>query len=341
MKKIFLLIAFIFLLTACKKNDVSDVIKKFSDDVSKTTSYHLVGNMDIIGDEEEFNYTFDVKYLKDDLYKVSLYNKNNNHEQIILKNKDGVYVITPELNKSFKFQSSWPNNSSQSYLLASLLKDINNDDNVKLKSDKATYTITALVNYPNNNELVKEDIIFDKDINIKKVIVYDNNNNKRIICTFNKVDLKANNSIDEFKLDEYIKKSSDISDTSKCDSSDCDKKAANLIDDIIYPLYLPNNTYLTSSEKIGDGDRVILTFNGDKDFTIIEETALVSDDFEIKPVYGDPVMLNDVIGVMGDNSVRWFRGGINYYLTSGSLTSDEMATIASSMNHAISVLGSK
>jgi len=37
--------------------------------------------------------------------RVSLKNKTNNHEQIILKNSDGVYVLTPSLNKSFKFQS--------------------------------------------------------------------------------------------------------------------------------------------------------------------------------------------------------------------------------------------
>lgn len=341
MKRFLLLIIFVFLLTACAKNDVSDVVKKFSDDVSKSDSYHLTGKMSIISDEEEFNYTFDVKYLKGDYYKVALLNTNNTHEQIILKNNDGVYVITPELNKSFKFQSSWPNNSSQSYLLSSLLKDINNDDKVKLKSEKDSYIITALVNYPNNSELIKEDIIFDKDVNIKKVIVYDNDNNKRIITEFTKVDLKANTSSDEFKLDQYVKQSESSNDKVNCNSADCEKTTANLIDDIIYPLYLPNNTYLTSSEKIGDGDRVILTFNGDRDFTIIEEAATISNNFEIKPVYGDPVMLNDVIGVMGDNSVRWFRGGINYYLTSSNLTGDEMSTIASSMNHAISVLGSK
>jgi len=46
----------------------------------------------------------DLAKKKKDMYKVSLTNKANNHEQIILKNNDGVYVLTPSLNKSFKFQ---------------------------------------------------------------------------------------------------------------------------------------------------------------------------------------------------------------------------------------------
>lgn len=51
-------------------------------------------------------------------------NKANEHKQIILRNNDGLYVITPSLNKSFKFESTWPDNSSQSYILSSLIKDI-------------------------------------------------------------------------------------------------------------------------------------------------------------------------------------------------------------------------
>ena len=35
-----------------------------------------------------------------------------------------VRVLTPTLNKSFKFQSDWPYNNSQVYLLQTLLSDI-------------------------------------------------------------------------------------------------------------------------------------------------------------------------------------------------------------------------
>ena len=45
---------------------------------------------------------------------------------LIIKNDDGVYVLTPQINKSYKFQSKWPENSSQIYLIESIIKANNN-----------------------------------------------------------------------------------------------------------------------------------------------------------------------------------------------------------------------
>ena len=345
MKKLLLLLISIIFLTACSNNNINDITKNFSDDVNNADSYELVGKMSIVGDEEEFNYSINVKYLKDNNYKVELLNVDNNHKQIILKNEEGVYVITPELNRSYKFESSWPNNSSQSYILGSLLKDINNDAKNTLKQKNNEYIITTSVNYPNNEELVKENIYFDSKMKLKKVIVFDSSNKERIITEFSKYDLNANINKDEFKLDNYIKEINDeLKNTkSECKEGNCSKTTSNILDDIIYPLYLPGNTFLTSSESIGseDNKRVILTFKGDKDFTIIEEVASIPNEFEINPVYGDPVLLNDTLGVMQDNSVRWTRGNVSYYLTSNTLSSSEMSSIASSMNQTKSVAGSK
>ena len=47
--------------------------------------------------------------------------EKSQYKQIILKNPEGVFVVTPALNKSFKFQSDWPNNTSQIYLLKAVL----------------------------------------------------------------------------------------------------------------------------------------------------------------------------------------------------------------------------
>lgn len=344
MKRILCIICSIFLLTACTKNDIHSVNKRFSDDVNNSSSYNILAKMKIFSDEEEFNYNLDIKYLKDNFYKVVLTNTNNNHEQVILRNDDGVYVITPSLNKSFKFDSSWPNNSSQAYLLSSLLNDLNSDKNAKLKENKDGFIITAKVNYPNNEELVKEEIYFNSKMNIKKVIVFDKEKNERIIVEFDKVDLKAHLDEEDFKLDEYINNNNEKENTKdNCQDEKCDEKTSNILDDIIYPLYLPSNTFLTSSETVNNdlGKRVILSFAGEKDFTIIEEAVNKSNEFEIEPVFGEPILLNDVLGVIENNSLKWTKGNISYYLTSNNLTGSEMATIASSMNGTKSVIGSK
>ena len=83
-----------------------------------------------------------------------------------------MYVVTPSLNKSFKFQSDWPYSNSQIYLLKSIVSDIKNDDSKTYKETKNGYIFTTKVNYPNNKKLVKQQVKFDKKLNLQEVKIY-------------------------------------------------------------------------------------------------------------------------------------------------------------------------
>ena len=163
MKK-FILFSFtmLILVCGCGTFDEQTVLKEFKNDVNKSNSYILKGKMQIISNEEKFDYSLEVNYLKDNYYQVKLVNQTNNHEQVILRNDDGVYVVTPSLNKSFKFQSEWPDNSSQAYILNSLLKDLENDKELKLEKTDENYILISKVNYPNNSDLEYQKLYFDK-----------------------------------------------------------------------------------------------------------------------------------------------------------------------------------
>ena len=93
-KKVFLIILLMFIFTGCGKKDNTNIIEKLQNKINGLNSYSIDGNLDIYAPEETFSYKINIGYLKDDYYKVDMINKNNNHEQIILKNKDAVYVIT-------------------------------------------------------------------------------------------------------------------------------------------------------------------------------------------------------------------------------------------------------
>ena len=89
--------AFVLLfITGCGKMEATDVVKEFTDTVNNSKSYVLKGTMEIYSDEDTFTYSVEANYLKDNFYKVLLVNQTNNHEQVILRNNDGVYVITPK-----------------------------------------------------------------------------------------------------------------------------------------------------------------------------------------------------------------------------------------------------
>ena len=95
MKKIIVLaIGLMLFVTGCGSKSEEDLIAKFEKNVSNSKSYTLKGNMEILSNEETFTYSIEANYLQDDFYKVTLVNQTNNHEQIILKNNDGVYVMT-------------------------------------------------------------------------------------------------------------------------------------------------------------------------------------------------------------------------------------------------------
>ena len=208
MKKISIFLIIVFLLiTGCGKQNKNNIIDDFKNQIDKSKSYELTGTMEIINDEDVFKYDINAKYLNDDIeyYKVILVNQTNNHEQIILKNTEGVYVITPSLNKSFKFQSNWPNNSSQSYLLSSIVTDMKNDKDSTFEEKDGKYIIKNKVNYPNNEELVYEKVYLNKNKLPDKVEVFNNKDNVKIRVNFSKIDLKANIDEDEFDLSKLIK----------------------------------------------------------------------------------------------------------------------------------------
>lgn len=381
----------LLLTTGCGKKNSVDVVKEFSNRVNDTKSYVLKGTMEIYSDEDTFTYSVEANYLKDNYYKVKLVNQTNNHEQVILRNQDGVYVITPSLNKSFKFQSEWPDNSSQSYLLKAIVTDLTKDAETSMETVDSKYVIKSKVNYPNNTDLTYQKVTLDKDMNLNKVEVYNSSDALKIKVNVGSIDFKAGLSDSDFKLEDYIKESDntqnnnsgsnsstnqnnanqnsnengnnsnnkteeckDGDETCKNNNASCDPKkedctknnttkkdkTTGVLEDIVYPLYIPSNTYLSGKDKVDtdNGERVILTFGGDKNFVLVEEVAVASNEFEIIPVYGDPLMLNDTIAALSENSLYWTSNQVSYYLAGNDLTTDEILNIAKNMNQSSSVV---
>ena len=381
MKKIFLsLILICLILTGCGKQNEKEVLKEFQNKVLNTDSYYLTGEMELVNNEDVYNYNISVSYKKDDFYKIELKNSVNDHEQVILRNSEGVYIITPSLNKSFKFQSDWPYNNSQVYLLSSILDDINNDQNRTFESNDEGYIFTSSVNYPNNEKLVKQKVTFGKDYLPKKVEVLDADGNNEISMIFDKIDLKAefndtyfdlNSILDTNKMKEENNNTSNNTsnndnNTSNNNNNNNDNNTSNdntnnssttptetqepngnnnnetesktketaTIDDIIYPMYLPVNTYLKSTERVhtDDGERLILTFTGDSSFVLMEQVAKYSETPEIIPTYGDVELIGPSLAVVNDNSANWFDNGIEYYIVSDVMKTDELLQVVKSIS---------
>ena len=326
MKKILfsVLAVSLLILTGCGKDNKSEIKKNVINDIDKIKGYQQNLEMEIVNNDDVYQYDVSVSYYKPDYYKVILKNKSNGYEQTIIKNKDGVYVVTPTLNKSFKFQSEWPYNNSQAYLLKSVRDEIANDKSLNCTKDGDDYIfVTNNINYPNNPRLVKEKILVDKNYNIKEVIVMDQNNTALITVKYGSIDKDASFDNNYFVVNE--EKSGDTKPTMAESSS---------LENGIFPLYLPAGTVLANQEIINkdNGERIIMTFSGDNPFLLVEETANVYDEFTIIPTSGEPFLLIDTIGSLTNESITWTSGGIDYYIVSDVLSQKELVEVAQSIS---------
>ena len=322
MKKIFLglLLLFVFLLTGCQNYNEKSIKNDINKNYKNLKGYHILGKLEVYSGDNIYKYNVESSKYNDN-YRVLLVNKNNNHEQIIIKNDDGVYVLTPSLNKTFKFQSNWPENSSQVYLLDSIINDINSDQKMALVKKNDSYIVEANLAYSNNKNLVKEKIYFDKKINLKKIEVYDNDNVLQMKMTFDEIDKRSTFNDNYFSVKENM----------KTDSIKTEETMSE-IEDAIYPMYLPSGTYLSSEENVSidGGERVILTFSGESPFILVQETVNANE--EDIPVSGEPEFILDTLGAVSLNSVNFISNGIEYYLSSDSLTVEEMMQVANSIS---------
>ena len=283
-------------------------------------------------------------------------------------------VSTPSLKKSFKFQSDWPYNNSQIYLLESIIEDLTEDEDRIFKTKDDGYYFQSSVNYPNNKSLAKQNVYINKKMNITKVEVTNNDNKVQISMKFDKINYNKSFDDDYFDLSKLInvkdKESTDdttedtknntstndnSNNSSDNNSNDVNNNSTNdntnnntndnddgtnktketaTIDDVIYPMYLPDNTTLANKETVDteDGQRLILTFDGDNPFILIEETISYQDEGLIIPVNGQLDFLTDVIGVIGDNSLTWESNGIEYYMVSSTMKTSELIEIAQSIS---------
>ena len=92
-------------LSACGEKSKEDVTKGLDKKVGELKGYKAKAKMTLeVGNEPQV-YDIDVWHHKPGDYRVHLKNAKKEQSQMILRNKSGVYVLTPALNKSYRFQS--------------------------------------------------------------------------------------------------------------------------------------------------------------------------------------------------------------------------------------------
>lgn len=327
------ILATIIVLSACGAKSQEDVAKGLGEKVGELKGYKATAKMTLTVGNEPQSYDIDVWHNKPGDYRVHLKNAKKEQSQMILRNKSGVYVLTPALNKSYRFQSDWPQNSSQAYLYESLVKDVQDDKEAKFTETKDHYVFETKTRYQNSKMLPTQEITFKKKtLEPVSVKVMDTNKTPVVTVEFSKVEFNAKFDPGAFETKNNMT-SAQLDVPVMAMDSDEEFTVKYVMAEI--PGVLLNEEKVMETSN---GKRVFLTYTGEKSFTLIQEKAriLPTSSMEVVEVSGEMVDLGFTHGAMTDNSISWSKDGIDYLLASNDLTPEEMLMIATSVEAGIS-----
>ncbi|WP_336781077.1 outer membrane lipoprotein-sorting protein [Paenibacillus illinoisensis] len=188
------------LLAACGKKDAAAVVKDLNEVVGEMESYQGAGVMTLHTGETPQQYKVEVWHQKPSYYRIALTNAKKDVTQIVLRNDEGVFVLTPSQNKSFRFQSNWPDNQGQVYLYETLIRSITGDTTRQFADEKESYVFDVAANY-NTHALVRQKIWLNKsDYAPKQVEVSDSNANVVVDVKFDSFKFGAEFGKDAFDM---------------------------------------------------------------------------------------------------------------------------------------------
>lgn len=299
--------------------------KPFEDRLQQTlgslNSYLLEGVMEVAEGEDTKSYDVSVKYLKQDdrdYFRVAMKDSGMDQEQEIIRNAEGVFVVTPTLNQIFKFQGNWPSNSLKPYLLQSM-REIAADESAQIEQTEEGYQISAGVNYPNNRNFTQQEMVFSDDLKIKSVQIFDDDHVLQMKMLFSKVDYEPGLTAEDFQVPQQLEK----------------ETAAEPITDEDLPL-MPMETFgavLSNSSVVENDGKVqyVLEYTGEKNFTIVEEVAESEETTQTIIMSGSLVDGLNMVGRYDGNHMTSVINSVRYTIYSDDLSEEEMSAVLQSM----------
>lgn len=343
-------------LAACGTKDASTVVKDLNGALDNLESYQSSGRMELQTGEQSMQYSVEVWYQKPHYYRIALTNASKDVTQIVLRNDEGVFVLTPHLNKMFRFQSDWPDRSGQVYLFQSLVQSIVADENRQFTADKDAYVFDVAANYQNAAMLARQKIWLNKKSYApERVEVMDSNAQVLVKLEFDKFDFGKKFDKDSFDMQRNMTSSrmqslptgagvaDDANKAGITDKNGATGEAAGAKEAIkptaaelsqLRPTYMPAGVKEKdlSELKLGGGAALMVRYEGAYHYTVT--IAPQPDERVVSQGLGSIFELGFTRGaIFGDElkTLIWSYGGTEYRITSEDLPKSELTKIAQSV----------
>lgn len=314
MKKIFgLVLLSLLVLVGCKNKDNIDEVTRVTNYLSGLTSYSLTSKMTIQRPDKNVSVNVAVDYLSPAYYKVCFKGDN---EQLIIKNDTGVYVITPSLNKEFRFDSNWPLNSSHAYLLEAINKDIKADTEATGILDGTNIVIECKIAHKTNQNLNKMKYTCDANLKPKKTVFLNDKNEECIVVDFDTFTPNSNLGKDNFNEKKYL-------------GAQEEKPGEEETSLTLTAGYVVEGSTLASSSK--KEGTTILCYSGESAYTIIVSLVEVTDEVVAIDTYDSIEFLACGLGFLNKNTMKFYNGNYEITIFSNQLTVDDYINVANSI----------
>ncbi|MGM9972086.1 MAG: outer membrane lipoprotein carrier protein LolA [Anaeroplasmataceae bacterium] len=303
-------------LVACKKDKSNDtIVTDVCNNIINCSSYKSVATLNNMRDNNK-SYTIETVYMKDDYYKVTYNCENAENKQIILRNPDGVYALTPSIAKQFKFESLWPSNGSHIYIPTSVINDYLNDPAKSYVEEDGLLVLTSTINHKIHNNYKYQHITIDKKKeSIIGVNYYDENNNVVSSLTFESVVFNVSVNEDDF-------------DASKVINNEINVMGEGSVVDIIGSLEV---SYVIEGSSLKTSNESIFVYTGECNYTIVVSDITEDDYIGVSRIYNDFMLCDKGIIFKQENSSTILYHNKEIEIISNNISNENIINIFNSI----------
>ena len=307
------------LVAGCGAPTKQNVVSKLETQAETldATNYQTTAKMTVQMDNGSQTYYIVTSYDSPNTYKIALGDANKQINQIIVKNPNGMFIVSPSLQKVFRFNGNWAQNQGHIYLYDQILQQIVNSNNVKLAKSGNNLTFTMPVT-PQNDVVTTQKVELAQGTYAPKQVVLLDKQNKAVV------------TIDFLSFQQGMKFTSAEFDPQKlAQSGKATTTMASMSEfGYIEPLQIPTGDKLQLQQPQSSDD-MLMRYSGPYGFTLEEwrPTAGVAGlpSAELVDLFGVPGILS---GTGNAHQLTWMNNGVEFSLTSSQMTVDQMRQVA-------------
>ncbi len=307
------------LVTGCGTPSKTNMVSKLQSQAEKldATNYRSTATMTVQMDNGSQTYYVETNYESPSVYKISLGDSSKNINQVIVRNTNGMFIVSPSLQKVFRFNGNWAQNQGHIYLYDQLLQQIAQAKDVKMASKNGIYTFTMPMTTQNDVISKQEVEINGNTLSPQKVVLYDQTGHA--VVTLNFTSFQTGVKFTNTEFDPHA-------------IAGADKGAqTTLAMDQPFGYITPNNTLGDSLAMLQpqSSDNTVMKYIGQYGFTLEEWRPVAGDagflDAQLVDLYGVPALYS---GGGNSHQLTWLNNDIEFALTSSALSQSQMQEVA-------------